>query len=134
MTTHLSLTGVGKHYGSAVAVEDFSLDIEQGEFISLLGPSGCGKTTMLRMIAGFITPSRSEAKRLISNPGANLKEANSVSGASRSGTWPDAMADMTAAAIDEARTDVAPFCIMGRVFIVWRVWRRGHRFPFPSPR
>jgi ABC-type Fe3+/spermidine/putrescine transport system ATPase subunit len=57
VTTHLSLTGIGKRYGDAVAVEDFSLDIAQGEFISLLGPSGCGKTTMLRMIAGFITPS-----------------------------------------------------------------------------
>jgi len=57
VTTHLSLAGVGKRYGDAVAVADFSLDIEQGEFISLLGPSGCGKTTMLRMIAGFITPS-----------------------------------------------------------------------------
>jgi ABC-type Fe3+/spermidine/putrescine transport system ATPase subunit len=58
VTTHLSLAGVSKRYGEAVAVEDFSLDIAQGEFISLLGPSGCGKTTMLRMIAGFITPSR----------------------------------------------------------------------------
>jgi ABC-type Fe3+/spermidine/putrescine transport system ATPase subunit len=57
VTTHLSLDGVGKRYGDAVAVEGFSLDIAQGEFISLLGPSGCGKTTMLRMIAGFITPS-----------------------------------------------------------------------------
>jgi ABC-type Fe3+/spermidine/putrescine transport system ATPase subunit len=53
----LSLEGVGKRYGDAVAVEDFSLDIAQGEFISLLGPSGCGKTTMLRMIAGFVAPS-----------------------------------------------------------------------------
>ncbi|MFO1302147.1 MAG: ABC transporter ATP-binding protein [Burkholderiales bacterium] len=58
MTVHLSLAGIGKRYGDAVAVEEFSLDIEQGEFISLLGPSGCGKTTMLRMIAGFITPSK----------------------------------------------------------------------------
>ncbi len=56
MTTRLALAGVGKRYGEAVAVEDFSLDIAEGEFISLLGPSGCGKTTMLRMIAGFITP------------------------------------------------------------------------------
>jgi ABC-type Fe3+/spermidine/putrescine transport system ATPase subunit len=57
LTAHLSLAGIGKRYGDAVAVEDFSLEIAQGEFISLLGPSGCGKTTMLRMIAGFIAPS-----------------------------------------------------------------------------
>jgi iron(III) transport system ATP-binding protein len=58
MTTRLSLDGVGRRYGEATAVEDFSLDVAEGEFISLLGPSGCGKTTMLRMIAGFIPPTR----------------------------------------------------------------------------
>ncbi len=56
--TKLKLTNVGRDYGSSTAVHDFSLDIMQGEFISLIGPSGCGKTTMLRMIAGFVTPSR----------------------------------------------------------------------------
>ncbi|MFP3702072.1 ATP-binding cassette domain-containing protein, partial [Burkholderia sp. SIMBA_013] len=39
------------------AVEDLSLSVERGEFISLLGPSGCGKTTTLQMIAGFVEPS-----------------------------------------------------------------------------
>jgi ABC-type Fe3+/spermidine/putrescine transport system ATPase subunit len=42
------------------AVRDVSLQIERGEFSSLLGPSGCGKTTTLRMVAGFDTPSRGE--------------------------------------------------------------------------
>ncbi|MFF2370809.1 ATP-binding cassette domain-containing protein [Agromyces sp. NPDC058110] len=50
------LEGVTKHYGDARAVDDLSLTIEPGEFISLLGPSGCGKTTTLRMIAGFEHP------------------------------------------------------------------------------
>lgn len=45
-----------KQFGSAVAVSDFSLDIEDGELVAFLGPSGCGKTTTLRMIAGFIMP------------------------------------------------------------------------------
>jgi putative spermidine/putrescine transport system ATP-binding protein len=53
----LTLTNVSKVFGSAVAVEDFNLDVEKGEFISFLGPSGCGKTTTLRMIAGFELPS-----------------------------------------------------------------------------
>ncbi|QKJ21057.1 ABC transporter ATP-binding protein [Microbacterium hominis] len=50
------LEGVTKNYGEAVAVDDLSLSIEPGEFISFLGPSGCGKTTTLRMIAGFEHP------------------------------------------------------------------------------
>ena len=47
------LDRVSKHFHEVVAVDDLSLDIERGEFFSLLGPSGCGKTTTLRMIAGF---------------------------------------------------------------------------------
>lgn len=43
-----------------VAVQDFSLNIKKGEFITLLGPSGCGKTTVLRMLAGFETPTSGE--------------------------------------------------------------------------
>ncbi len=54
--TFLQLTGVQKHFGTVVAVEDFNLEAEAGEFVSFLGPSGCGKTTTLRMIAGFEQP------------------------------------------------------------------------------
>jgi putative spermidine/putrescine transport system ATP-binding protein len=54
--THLELTHIHKSFGSAVAVADFNLAVEQGEFVSFLGPSGCGKTTTLRMIAGFELP------------------------------------------------------------------------------
>ena len=52
----VTLSGITKYYGDQVAVDDLSLDIQPGEFISLLGPSGCGKTTTLRMIAGFEQP------------------------------------------------------------------------------
>ena len=48
---------VGKRFGGLTAVDDLSLDIAAGEFFALLGPSGCGKTTLLRMLAGFETPS-----------------------------------------------------------------------------
>jgi spermidine/putrescine transport system ATP-binding protein len=48
--------GVGKAFGRTHAVESVTLDIDEGEFFCLLGPSGCGKTTLLRMLAGFETP------------------------------------------------------------------------------
>ena len=52
----LELSGVEKRFSGVVAVEDFNLAAERGEFVSFLGPSGCGKTTTLRMIAGFEEP------------------------------------------------------------------------------
>jgi len=54
--SYLDLIHLDKSYDGTIAVRDFSLQVEQGEFVSLLGPSGCGKTTTLRMIAGFETP------------------------------------------------------------------------------
>ena len=53
----VEIHGVSKSFGPSTVVRDFSLDVAKGEFVSFLGPSGCGKTTMLRMIAGFETPS-----------------------------------------------------------------------------
>jgi spermidine/putrescine ABC transporter ATP-binding subunit len=52
----LALNGVSKRFRALVAVDDVSLDVGRGEWLSLLGPSGCGKTTTLRMIAGFMLP------------------------------------------------------------------------------
>jgi ABC-type Fe3+/spermidine/putrescine transport system ATPase subunit len=55
-SVRLALRGVGCRFGVVVAVDDVTLELRAGEFVSLLGPSGCGKTTTLRMIAGFIRP------------------------------------------------------------------------------
>ncbi len=53
----LQIAHLEKSFGTTRVVRDFDLSIEKGEFVSLLGPSGCGKTTVLRMVAGFETPS-----------------------------------------------------------------------------
>jgi len=56
----ISIRGVSKRFGSVRAVDSVDLDIRRGEFFSVLGPSGCGKTTLLRMLAGFESPSNGE--------------------------------------------------------------------------
>ncbi|HEV8578678.1 MAG TPA: ATP-binding cassette domain-containing protein, partial [Thermoanaerobaculia bacterium] len=52
-TVDVRLDHITKRFHEVVAVDDLSLEIERGEFFSMLGPSGCGKTTTLRMIGGF---------------------------------------------------------------------------------
>ena len=49
----LELVSVTKRFGSVVACSDISLQVHEGQFITLLGPSGCGKTTLLSIIAGL---------------------------------------------------------------------------------
>ncbi|NWF57417.1 MAG: ABC transporter ATP-binding protein [Syntrophaceae bacterium] len=56
----IRIVGVTKRFGQLEAVKDVSLDIQTGEFFTLLGPSGCGKTTLLRSIAGFNQPESGE--------------------------------------------------------------------------
>ncbi len=52
----VSLKNLSKHFGKVIAVTNFNLEINDGEFVALLGPSGCGKTTTLLMIAGIYKP------------------------------------------------------------------------------
>lgn len=52
----VELRNIMKKFQNNVVVQDFNLQVEQGEFVSFLGPSGCGKTTTLNMIAGFLEP------------------------------------------------------------------------------
>jgi spermidine/putrescine transport system ATP-binding protein len=56
----VSIRGLSKAYGEVAAVNDISLTVNPGEFLTLLGPSGCGKTTLLRLIAGFEEPNGGE--------------------------------------------------------------------------
>lgn len=60
---HLRKTFQDSHTAQTIiAVEDFSLEIEPGELVTLLGPSGCGKTTVLRMLAGFESPTAGDIR------------------------------------------------------------------------
>jgi iron(III) transport system ATP-binding protein len=58
----VSLQGLSKKFAGVAAVDDLRLEIEDGEFVSLLGPSGCGKTTTLRLVAGFLQPDAGEIR------------------------------------------------------------------------
>jgi NitT/TauT family transport system ATP-binding protein len=63
-----------KEDGEMVAIQDFSLDVKQGEFVCILGPSGCGKTTLLRIIAGLETSTSGEIllnDKKITSPGSD---------------------------------------------------------------
>lgn len=52
----ISVRSASKRYGASIVIEDVSLDVAEGEFVTLLGPSGSGKTTLLNIIAGFTEP------------------------------------------------------------------------------
>ncbi len=56
----IAVRQVTKRFGSVRALDDVSIDIREGEFFALLGPSGCGKTTLLRILAGFESPTEGE--------------------------------------------------------------------------
>jgi NitT/TauT family transport system ATP-binding protein len=75
---NLIIRGLSKTYfdpyagAHVTAISDVSLEVQQGEFVSIVGPSGCGKTTLLNMIAGFLPPSVGQIMldgRAVSGPG-----------------------------------------------------------------
>ncbi|MFM8506825.1 MAG: ABC transporter ATP-binding protein [Actinomycetota bacterium] len=80
-TSAISLRGVSKSFGAVEAVADVSLEIRDGEFLTLLGPSGSGKTTVLRMIAGFELPTSGQVLlngRDVSSEPAFKRDVNTV--------------------------------------------------------
>ncbi len=71
----VALKSLTKSFGPTTAVSNLSLEIADGELVTLLGPSGCGKTTTLRMIAGFIEPDSgtvSIGDSVVSDPGRGI--------------------------------------------------------------
>ncbi|GIK41562.1 MAG: polyamine-transporting ATPase [Chloroflexota bacterium] len=58
MSQTVSFAGVTKYFGEVKALDNINLEVQPGEFLSLLGPSGCGKTTLLRICAGLETPTK----------------------------------------------------------------------------
>lgn len=58
MSVAVAWEGIGKHFGSTVAVDDVSLQIDAGSFFGIVGPNGAGKTTLLRMTTGLLRPDR----------------------------------------------------------------------------
>lgn len=59
----INIQGIQKRFGSFLALDDIFIDVQRGEFLTLLGPSGSGKTTLLMILAGFSTPSAGRLTR-----------------------------------------------------------------------
>jgi len=77
----VELRGVSKVFDGVTVVDDVSLSIKRGDFVTLLGPSGCGKTTILRMLAGFIEPTEGQLfieKEEITHLPPNRRPVNTV--------------------------------------------------------
>ncbi|GGA97885.1 ABC transporter ATP-binding protein [Macrococcus hajekii] len=81
MDKFIAFNNVSKVYDDNPVLKDINFEIEQGKFYTLLGPSGCGKTTILRLIAGFESPTAGEIYfegRRINEVPANKRQVNTV--------------------------------------------------------
>jgi spermidine/putrescine transport system ATP-binding protein len=79
--SNVTIEGVSKNFGDAKVLKNVSIEINKGEFFSLLGPSGCGKTTLLRIIAGFDDPTNGDIRldgQSVLNLPSNKRHVNTV--------------------------------------------------------
>ncbi|MEX6012371.1 ABC transporter ATP-binding protein [Mammaliicoccus sciuri] len=77
----IKFEGISKNFNNTQVLDDVSFEIEEGKFYTLLGPSGCGKTTILKLIAGFETPTKGNIlfnNKIINNVPANNRKVNTV--------------------------------------------------------
>lgn len=77
----IALDKISVSFGNEMILKDLSLNIKEGEFVTLLGPSGCGKTTTLRIIAGFLNPDKGNIffkGKKINNVPAHKREVNTI--------------------------------------------------------
>ena len=86
MAVILQLRDIDKFFGDFAAVERVSLDIEEGEFFTIVGPSGSGKTTLVRMLVGMDTPTNGDI--LLRGQRINDVPANRRRPAWCSSRWP----------------------------------------------
>ena len=77
----IKLTGISKSFDNKEIIKNLNLDVNHGEFLTILGPSGCGKTTVLRMIAGFETADNGQIlldSKDVTNTPAEQRHVNTV--------------------------------------------------------
>ncbi|MFP4879341.1 ABC transporter ATP-binding protein [Mammaliicoccus sciuri] len=77
----IKFEGISKNFNNTQVLDDVSFEIEEGKFYTLLGPSGCGKTTILKLIAGFETPTQGNIlfnNKIINKVPANNRKVNTV--------------------------------------------------------
>ena len=73
----ISIRHLIKRFRSLVAIDDVSIDIEEGTFFAIVGPSGCGKTTMLRILGGLETVTSGESRSPIRRRGGrNIRSSS----------------------------------------------------------